>query len=121
MIEGIIIAIALFVLIAVIFIKFYNVAKGGHEFQGLIIYGGLALGLICWFLVFTSFAAALQFEETVTNGSDTYTITGSDAVQLSFYLPVANVLVLLNLFLTFVESVVLFSKSVIQPKMPRRG
>jgi len=121
LIEGIITGAALLILIFVVFAKLFNVAKGGHQYQGLFILGGFALALLCWFLVLTSFAAALQFQDTITSGSDTYTVTSNEAVQLSFYLPLANVLVLLSTLLTFIEAVLLFSKGVIQPKMSRQG
>lgn len=99
----------------ILFAKLYNLAHKGRGYDSVFLFGGFAASLLFWLLIFMSFVAAVQYEDTITDGTDTYTVTSNEHIQLSIYLPFANVLVLLNTVLTAIEALLLFSKSTIMP------
>jgi len=119
MLTTIITAVSILCLVAIAILKAYNLANKNEGYALIHIFTGFGVAALCWILIFLSFAAAIEFEETITNGGDTYVITSNDYVQLSIFLPFANLMFGLITIMWVMEIIAMFTRIEIKPKMAR--
>lgn len=119
MLTTIITAVCILALVAIMILKVYNLANKNKGYAPIHIFLGFAVAALCWILILLSVAAALEFQDTITNGADVYTITSNDYVQLSIFLPFANAIFGIITMLWVMEVLAMFTRVEIKPKMGR--
>jgi len=116
--------ISLFALIAIAFLKVYNLAKVGQLYGKEHVFITFALAFVFWLLFFFSFAGAIKLETTEihkdanSNITEIVTKTTNSYIGYSSYMHFASIMLAAVALLTLLE---LFYVFVPKPLMPKKA
>ena len=94
MIETTLALIAFGIIIIIAAAKTWNLVNGLKIYPNQMIILGLILSIFCWGIYFTSSMSALNQQQTITSGTDTFISTDNTYITLFNFFPILNFLLL---------------------------